>query len=131
MILLLITAGKDAALIHQLTARMMDLKILCVTWRAKIRAIPCAHDIGESWGPGDDILADVAVSEVTRNWDTGPPVPDLPDVTDSDVSDVIDENSDDFFDGHDGEDSNGSEDSFSVPLVGSFSMHSPKHARVL
>jgi hypothetical protein len=32
MILLLITAGEDVALIHQLKARMMALKILCVTW---------------------------------------------------------------------------------------------------
>ena len=101
---LLITLGEDGALIYQLKSRMTELKILCVTWRAKIRAIPCAHDVGDSWGPSDDDLADIAASEVTGSWDVeepGPPGLDRPNLSDSDISDVIDEDSDRSLDGDD------------------------------
>jgi hypothetical protein len=130
---LLIIVGEDGALIHQLKSHMTDLKILCVTWRAKIRAIPCAHDVGDSWGPSDDLLADVAVSKVIGSWDVeepGPPGPHLPNISDSDLSDVIDEDSDHSLDGSNG-DSDGSEDLFVVRSVGSLSVHSPKRVRVL
>jgi hypothetical protein len=134
MILLLITAGEDRPLVHQLKSRITELKILCVTWRAKTRAIPCAYDVGDSWGSSDDTLADVATSEVTGNWeyeDPGVPAPRLPNMTDSNVSDVIDEDSDHSLDVDDEGDSDRSEDLFVVPSVGLLSVHSPKHVRVV
>ena len=50
MITVLMAIGDNAALIHQLELCMTQLKVLCVTWQAKIRAIPCAHDVGSSVG---------------------------------------------------------------------------------
>jgi len=112
---------------------MTQLKVLCVTWQSKIRAIPCGHDVGDSWGPTDDMLADIAVSEVTGNWDdqeSCPPAFALQDLTDSDVSEVMDEDSDDFFEGVDGDDSDGSEELVSASSMDLLSIHSPKRLRV-
>ena len=103
---------------------MTQLKILCVTWQSKIRAIPCARNVGDSWGPSDDMLADIAVAEVTGSWD------DQEELTDSDVSDMIDESLDDVFDGDDGDDSDGSEDWAGVASLDFLSIQSPKRVRV-
>ena len=91
------------ALIHQLQSRMTQLKILCVTWQAKIHAIPCAHDVSDSWGPSDDMLADIAVAKVTGSWEDQNydlSSSNLQNATDSDVSDSVDEDYDDLLDGH-------------------------------
>ena len=92
---------------------MTQSKVLCVTWQAKIHAILCAHDVGSSWGPSDDMLADIAVAEVTGSWeaqDCGLPHANLQDATDSDVSDCVDEDCDDLLDGQDLDDSDRSDD---------------------
>jgi hypothetical protein len=115
------TIGDDGALNHQLQSRMTQLKILCVTWQVKIRAIPCAHDVGASWGPSDDILADIAASEVTGQWDdqdNSLSTANLIDSTDSDVSDFADDDSDDLLDGYEGtgDDDSDLTENFASPL---------------
>ena len=132
LISILMAIGDNAALIHQLELRMTELKVLCVTWQAKIRAIPCAHDVGSSWGPSADVLADIAVAEVTGSWDAqdcGVPHANLEDATDSDVSDGVDEDCDDLLDGEDLDDSE-SDDMLIGPSVDLVSIHSPKRVRI-
>jgi hypothetical protein len=104
-----------------------------VTWQSKIRAIPCGRDVGDSWGPSDDMLADIAVSEVTGNWDdqeSCPPALAPQDLTDSDVSDILDEDSDDLFEGQDGDDSDGLGELVGPSLMDTLFIHSPKRVRV-
>ena len=66
-------------------------------WQAKVQPIPCEHDIGSSWGPSDNMLAEIAALEVTRRGDKEStlPHPELA-MSDSDVSDFFDEDSDDL-----------------------------------
>ena len=102
-------------------------------WQSKIHAIPCGHDVGDSWGPSDDMLVDIAVSEVTGNWDdqeSSQPAFAPQDLTDSDVSDIMDEDSDDLFEGHDGDNSDGSEELVGASSMDDLSIHSPKRVRV-
>jgi hypothetical protein len=133
MINVLMAIGENAALIHQLELRMTQLKVLCVTWQAKIRAIPCAYDVGSSWGPSDDMLVDIAVAEVTGSWDTQDcslPGANLQDAMDSDVSDCVDEDCDDLLDGQDLDDSDGSDDMLVAPSADLVLIHSPKRVRI-
>jgi hypothetical protein len=88
-----INAGNNNAIVHQLQLQMTHLKTLCVTWQAQIRAIPCAYDVGPSWGPSDEMLADIAAAEVTGHWDIHASSGDNQISTDSDLSDPFDEDS--------------------------------------
>ena len=91
-----ISVGDNDALIHQLQSQMTQLKIICVTWQAKIRAIPCGHDVGCSWGPSDDVLADIAAVDVTEIWEEPDSHQQI--LTDSDVSDIFDGDDDTLVD---------------------------------
>jgi hypothetical protein len=52
----------DDNVLYQLQSRADELCLLCIQWQAKVRPIPCAWEMPETWGPPMSALADAAKS---------------------------------------------------------------------
>jgi hypothetical protein len=69
--LIILDQAHDANVLFQLRLRKDSVLLLCSTWQADVRGIPTDDNVGESWGPTQDQIDDMAMRAVVGSWDNG------------------------------------------------------------